>query len=82
MTEPRLDDTHHAGHGGHGWMMILCCIPMLIIAVSLVATGVISSAFLLLAVGCTAMMFLMMRMMMAGVDANQHRNDATVEKDL
>lgn len=29
MTEPRLDDTHHrAGHGGHGWMMILCCIPI------------------------------------------------------
>lgn len=26
-------------HGGHGWMMIACCIPMLVIAGILVATG-------------------------------------------
>jgi hypothetical protein len=48
-------------HGGHGLMMIACCIPMLIIAVVLVATGVASVGFLLFAVACTAMMALMMR---------------------
>lgn len=49
------------GHRGHGWMMIACCIPMLAIAGVLVATGVLSAGFLLVAVGCTAMMALMMR---------------------
>lgn len=56
-TRPGQD----AGHGKHGWMMIACCIPMLAIAGVLVATGVLSVGFLLLAVGCTAMMALMMR---------------------
>lgn len=51
----------HKGHGGHGWMMIACCIPMLVIAVVLVATGVLSVGFLVLAVACTAMMAMMMR---------------------
>ena len=50
----------HGGHGGHGWMMIACCIPMLVIAVVLVATGVASPAFLVVAVGCTLMMAMMM----------------------
>ena len=53
--------TGHAGHGGHGWMMIACCIPMLVIAVALVATGVASPGFLFVAVMCTAMMAMMMR---------------------
>lgn len=48
-------------HRGHGWMMIVCCIPMLVIAVALVATGVVSSGFLIGAVMCTVMMALMMR---------------------
>ena len=57
------DHTGHAGmnHGGHHWMMIACCIPMLIIAVALVATGVASPGFILVALICTAMMALMMR---------------------
>ena len=46
---------------GHGWMMIACCIPMLVIAVVLVATGLASPSFLAVAVGCTLMMALMMR---------------------
>ncbi len=50
----------HEGHG-HGWMMIACCIPMLVIAVILVVTEVASPAFLVAAVGCTLMMALMMR---------------------
>ncbi len=48
------------GHGGHGWMMIACCIPMLVIAIILVATGIASPAFLVIAVGCTLMMAMMM----------------------
>ena len=51
---------------GHGWMMIACCIPMLVIAVVLVATGVASPGFLLVAIGCTVMMALMMRGMSPG----------------
>ena len=54
--------THHAGsHGGHGWLMIVCCIPMLAIAVVLVATGVVSVGFLFVALACVAMMALMMQ---------------------
>ena len=73
MNEQLPRDTHpdrDADRGGHGWMMIACCVPMLAIAGVLVATGVLSSGFLLLAVGCTAMMALMMRGMGHG-----RRND-------
>ena len=66
MTRP-LDQRKHPAdvgqqrrRGGHGWMMIACCIPMLAIAVVLVATGVASSGFLVGALACTAMMALMM----------------------
>ncbi len=52
--------------GRHGWMMIVCCIPMLVIAVVLVAAGVVRASFLIYAVGCTAMMALMMRGMNHG----------------
>ncbi len=56
----------HGSHGGHGWMRVACCIPMLVIAVVLVATGAVSPAFLAAAVGCTLMMALMMRGMSHG----------------
>lgn len=56
----------HAGHGRHGWMMIVCCIPMLVIAAALLAVGVVSVGFLVFVVACTAMMVLMMRGMSAG----------------
>ncbi|HUY51910.1 MAG TPA: hypothetical protein VMV92_40455 [Streptosporangiaceae bacterium] len=49
------------GHSGHGWMMIACCIPMLIIAVALVAAHVASIGFLAVTIACTAIMALMMR---------------------
>ena len=52
--------------GRHGWMMIACCAPMLVIAVVLVATGVVRPGFLVFAVMCTAMMALMMRGMNHG----------------
>ncbi len=42
-------------------MMIACCIPMLVIAVVLAATGVVSIGFVFAATACTAMMALMMR---------------------
>ena len=60
---PREHGRHggHGGHGGHGWMMVACCIPMLAVAIGLVAAGVVSAGFLLVALGCTAMMALMMR---------------------
>lgn len=53
-------------HGGHSWMMIACCIPMLVIAVALVATGVVGPGFLVVAVLCTAIMAMMMRGMHDG----------------
>ena len=62
LDKPDASGTH-AGHGGHGWMMIACCIPMLVIAVALVATGVAGPGFILVALMCTAMMALMMRAM-------------------
>jgi hypothetical protein len=37
-------------------MMIACCVPMLVAAVVLVAAGVVSPGFLLVAVGCMVMM--------------------------
>ncbi len=60
-----------ARHRGHGWMMIACCIPMLVLAVILVATGAASPGFLFVAVGCTLMMALMMRGM--GHGGGEHR---------
>ena len=52
-------------------MMIACCIPMLILAIGLVATGVVNAGFLFFAIGCTVMMALMMRMMMPNNDRRQ-----------
>ena len=62
-TPPQDDER---GHGGHDWMMIACCIPMLVIAIVLVATGVASAGFLLVAIMCTALMWMMMRGMSGG----------------
>ena len=58
---------YHGGHMGHGLMMIACCIPILMIAILLVATGVASASFLFAAIACIAMMGLMMVMMMRGM---------------
>jgi hypothetical protein len=56
-----MTEQHNHGHGGHGWMMIACCIPMLVIAIALVATGAVGVGWLFAALMCTAMMALMMR---------------------
>ena len=47
---------------GHGrWMMIACCVPMLVIAIALEATGIVGAGFIVVAVMCTLMMAMMMR---------------------
>lgn len=59
-TEPQEPHTHEE-KGGHGrWMMIACCVPMLAIAVVLVATGVVGFGFVIVAIACTVMMAAMM----------------------
>ncbi|GAA2560527.1 hypothetical protein [Pseudonocardia hydrocarbonoxydans] len=60
--------TGHGGHKGHGWTMIACCAPMLIIAIALFATGVAGIGFLVVAVVCTVMMAAMMGGMSHGDD--------------
>ena len=57
---PGADDGHRRNHG---WMMMLCCVPMVVIAVALVATGVASAGFLFSAVLCVGMMAVMVRAM-------------------
>jgi hypothetical protein len=65
-------------------MMMICCIPMLVIAVALVATGTVGAGFLLTAFLCTAVMALMMGRMNHGgsgearqdrFSKGQHRGD-------
>ena len=65
-THDNHDEPAGPSHGGHGWMMIACCIPMLVIAVVLVATGVAGVGFIFAAIACTLMMALMMRGMHGG----------------
>jgi Flp pilus assembly protein TadB len=60
------DQQGQGGHSGHGLMMIACCIPMLVLAIVLVATGVVGAGFIFVAVMCTVMMAMMMRMMSSG----------------
>lgn len=82
MTEqPRTPLGGHkaAGHGGHSWMMIACCIPMIVIAIALVATGVASAGFLFAAAACTAMMALMMRGMGHGGGAPSDDADESTQ---
>jgi ABC-type dipeptide/oligopeptide/nickel transport system permease subunit len=56
----------HGGHTGHGLMMIVCCIPMLVLAIVLVSTGVVGTGFIFVAIMCTVMMAMMMSMMSGG----------------
>ena len=60
-------------HGGHHWMMIACCIPMILIAVALVATGVASPGFLVVALLCVGMM----SAMMWGMGADEHQGHSS-----
>jgi len=59
----------HAGRGhGHHWMMMACCVPMLVIAVALVATGTAGAGTIVWAIGCT----LLMALMMGGMGGHGH----------
>ena len=64
-TPPAMHEPD-SGHGGHGLMMMVCCIPMLVIAGLLVLTGVAGSGIILTALLCTAMMAAMMFAMPGG----------------
>jgi hypothetical protein len=54
--------THQHGRG-HGWLMWLMCLPMLALIGVLIATGTLGVGALLYAVGCLAMMAIMMTWM-------------------
>jgi Flp pilus assembly protein TadB len=54
-------------HRGHSrWLMIACCVPMVAIAIALVATGVVGAGLIVVAAVCVAMMALMMGAMSHG----------------
>ena len=53
----------HGGHGGHRWMMIACCIPMLLVVAALLISGVAGAGAIVFAGVCVLMMWLMMRAM-------------------
>lgn len=67
VSAVQSDSEHTGTSGGRGhWLMVACCIPMLVIAIVLVASGA-SIGTLVIAAACTAMMALMMiGMMRAG----------------
>ena len=49
------------GHGrGHRLMMLACCVPMLLIAFALVASGTAGGGAIIFALLCTALMAAMM----------------------
>ncbi|MFJ8819662.1 hypothetical protein [Amycolatopsis thermoflava] len=58
-TPPETGATPHR-HRGHGWMMLLMCAPLLVIAVVLTLTGLAGSGLIIGAVVCALMMGLMM----------------------
>ena len=60
------DSEHERSHGGHRWMMIACCIPMLIVVAALVVSGAAGTGAIIYAVVCLGMMWLMMRAMPGG----------------
>ena len=61
---PDHEQPHAVGHRSHGWLMMACCIPMLVIAAVLVISGVASSGLLLTAVLCATLMAVMMGLVM------------------
>ena len=62
---PEKDDDAKRGHGH--WMMVACCIPMLAIALIIALSGA-GFGFFIVALGCLAMMTLMMGGMMHSGD--------------
>lgn len=64
-TDQEEPPTPNEGRGHSHWLMIACCIPMLALAVILVASGA-PIGTLVIAIACTAMMAFMMIGMMRG----------------
>lgn len=68
-SPPALGSEHttgqHSGHshGGHGLMMLVCCIPMVAVAVLLVVSGTAGAGALVWVLGCVVMMAAMMFLM-------------------
>ncbi|OJV78720.1 MAG: hypothetical protein BGO37_12855 [Cellulomonas sp. 73-92] len=74
-TTPRMPDHHHApvdqpstggSHHGHRWMMLACCVPMLVIVAVLLATGTAGIGAVIFAVACVGIMTVMMLAMPRG----------------
>jgi len=66
-------DEPDGGHRGHSrWMMIACCVPMLVIAAAIAASGA-GLGFLFIAVICTALMAAMMGGTSHGGDGEERR---------
>lgn len=59
-------DREHPDGGGHRWMMVACCIPMLAIFGVLIATGVAGAGAFTFVVVCIALMGMMMLAMPGG----------------
>ncbi len=53
-------------HHGHRWMMLACCVPMLVIVAVLLATGTAGSGAIIFAVACVGIMTAMMLAMPRG----------------
>lgn len=67
------DGDQAGSHPGHSrWMMIACCVPMLLIAVAIAAAGA-GFGFLIIALICTAMMAAMMGGTSHGGTSRDHR---------
>ena len=73
-SAPDSKEHRRGGHGVHRLMMIACCIPMLLIAGLLFATGVAGSGVIFGALLCTVMMTVMM-FSMPGAHGRQQRRD-------
>ena len=62
-------------------MMMACCVPMLVIAVALFASGAVGIGSIGFAVACTAMMALMMGGMNHGGNDHSDMNHSDMRQD-
>lgn len=65
VPAPRPDTSHqHLGHGrGHGLLMLVCCVPMVLVVGALVLSGAVGSGAIVYALLCVGMMAAMMALM-------------------
>lgn len=61
-SAPGVTETdEQGGHShGHGWMMLACCVPMILVAGALVLSGVAGAGTIFFVLVCVAMMAAMM----------------------